>query len=145
VGDLIEAMGALAEKSASWKNTLRVLGERLARTCSRLCIARWSLYTIRHVAIATWKRAGLKAAEIAALCGHRSTRTARLHYTGSRHGWAANYACVRPNEELVAWIAERNIPRGAAVAPPLDAISQEQSDPASSTADDPTSTFVLNP
>ena len=44
---------------------------------------------------ANWKRASLSDAEIAALAGHGSTRTARQHYAGGRHGWTAEFACAR--------------------------------------------------
>ena len=66
-----------AEVGSNWRKILGRLGERLARVCARIGIRRWSLYTTRHVAIANWKRASLSDAEIAALAGHSSTRTAR--------------------------------------------------------------------
>ena len=103
-----------AEAGGNWRKILGRLGERLARVCARLEICRWSLYTTRHVAIANWKRAGLSDAEIAALAGHSSTRTARQHYAGGRHGWTAEFACARPDPDLVAAIVAHN---GVTTAP----------------------------
>jgi integrase len=97
-----------AEGGSNWRKILGRLGERLARVCARIGIPRWSLYTTRHVAIASWKRAGLSDAEIAALAGHSSTRTARQHYAGGRHGWTAEFACVSPDPDLVAAIVAHN-------------------------------------
>jgi integrase len=97
-----------AEVGDDWRKILGRLGERLARICARIEIQRWSLYTTRHVAMATWKRAGLSDAEIAALAGHSSTRTARQHYAGERHGWAPEFACARPDPNLVDSIVAYN-------------------------------------
>jgi integrase len=97
-----------AETGNDWRKILGRLGERLARVCARIGIRRWSLYTTRHVAIANWKRAGLSDAEIAALAGHSSTRTARQHYAGGRHGWTAEFACARPDPDIVAAIVAHN-------------------------------------
>jgi hypothetical protein len=97
-----------AEASRNWRKVLGRLGERLARVCARIGIRRWSLYTTRHAAIANWKRAGLSDAEISALAGHSSTRTARQHYAGGRHGWTADFACARPDPDFVAAIVAHN-------------------------------------
>jgi integrase len=107
---LIEDIKELAANKSSWRKVLGVLGERLARVCRRLGLRRWSLYTLRHIAQASWKRAGLSAAMIAALAGHISTKTARNHYAGARHGWDASFACARPAPSLVAMIEAHNCP-----------------------------------
>jgi integrase len=96
------------EAGGNWRKTLGRLGERLARVCARIGIPRWSLYTSRHVAIANWKRGGLTEAEIAALAGHSSTRTARQHYAGGRHGWSPEFACARADPDLVGAILQHN-------------------------------------
>jgi hypothetical protein len=119
--DLIEGIRQLAEQKDDWGKVLRVLGERLARLCKRLKIPRWSLYTVRHIAEATWKRAGLSAAQIAALSGHISIKTARNHYAGSRHGWSAKFACARPAPSLVSMIERHNSTSLAAQNPARDA------------------------
>jgi hypothetical protein len=96
-----------AEVGSDWRKMLGRLGERLARVCARIRTRRWSLYTTRHLAIANWKRAGLSDAEIAALAGHSSTRTARQHYAAGRHGWTAEFACARPDPALVSKVNAR--------------------------------------
>ena len=102
VSGLIDELRLLfAESNKSWRRILGRLGERLARVCARIGIRRWSLYTIRHVAVASWKKAGLSNGEIAALAGHSSTRTARQHYAGGRHGWKADFACARLDPALL--------------------------------------------
>lgn len=50
--------------------------ERLAPICRRLGLTRILLYTLRHVAIATWKRAKVGRVTIAAMAGHISVKTA---------------------------------------------------------------------
>jgi integrase len=111
VSHLIEQVPLLfAEAGNDWRKILGRLGERLARVCARIGLRRWSLYTTRHVAIANWKRGGLSAAEIAALTGHSSTRTARQHYASGRHGWTAEFACARPDPDIVAAIVAHNTP-----------------------------------
>jgi integrase len=104
------------EAGSNWRKILGRLGERLARVCARIGIPRWSLYTTRHVAIAAWKRGGLSDAEIAALAGHSSTRTARQHYAGGRHGWTPGFACARPDPDLVAAILQHNAVKTAPVS-----------------------------
>jgi hypothetical protein len=85
-----------AEVGSNWRKILgRLRGAAGASLCT-IGIRRWSLYTTRHVAIANWKRASLSDAEIAALAGHSSTRTARQHCAGGRLGWSAKFACARP-------------------------------------------------
>ncbi|UYQ72577.1 hypothetical protein OF122_01955 [Pelagibacterium flavum] len=62
---------------AKWQ---KCLAGQITRACERVKIRNLSLYSFRHVAIATWTRAGLSALEIAKLCGHLSIRTAHAHY-----------------------------------------------------------------
>ena len=117
------------EAGNDWRKILGRLGERLARVCARIGIRRWSLYTTRHVAIANWKKEGLSDAEIAALTGHSSTLTARQHYAGGRHGWAAEFACARPDPDIVAAIVAHN----GVVTAPLSAKSDPMSVTSAST------------
>lgn len=70
---------------AQYKAWAKDLAEALARACKRAGIRRLSLYSFRHVALATWKKAGMSAPEIAALAGHLSQTSAR-NYAGGRHG-----------------------------------------------------------
>ncbi|GAB5429114.1 MAG: hypothetical protein Devi2KO_25730 [Devosia indica] len=69
----------------AYKSWAKDLAEALARACNRAGIRRLSLYSFRHLALATWKKAGLSGPEIAELAGHISERSAR-HYSGARHG-----------------------------------------------------------
>lgn len=121
-----------AEAGNNWRRVLGRLGERLARLCARIEIRRWSLYTTRHVAIANWKRAGLSDAEIAALTGHSSTRTARRHYASGRYGWTAEFACARPKRGLVAEIVARNAVTTCPVSVKSEALSVAPTDAVSS-------------
>lgn len=70
---------------SAYKSWAKDLAEALARACKRAGIRRLSLYSFRHLALATWKKAGLSGLEIAELAGHLSERSAR-HYAGARHG-----------------------------------------------------------
>jgi hypothetical protein len=108
IGDLIALFHRLFdEEEEGWRRALGVLGERLARVCKRLKIRRWSLYTPRHIAIASWKKAGLSPREIAGLAGHISLNTASKHYAGSRFGWTAKFAGARPGPSVMAIIEAR--------------------------------------
>lgn len=70
---------------AAYKAWAKNLAEAIARACKRAGIRRLSLYSFRHQALATWKKAGLSGREIALLAGHLSERSAR-HYASARHG-----------------------------------------------------------
>lgn len=70
---------------AHYKAWAKDVAEALARACKRAETRRLSLYSFRHVALATWKKAGLSGPEIAALAGHLSERSASA-YAGARHG-----------------------------------------------------------
>ena len=94
----------LIAQYGSWERVQKILAERLARTCCRVGVARICLYALRHAAIATWKRAGLQPAEIAALAGHISIKTAWRHYAGANSGWRPSFVCVEPDKRVVARI-----------------------------------------
>lgn len=66
-----------------FRNRLR---QALQRACVRGGIRELSLYSFRHVAIATWKRAGMSAKDIARLAGHISLQSAGRHYAGAKVG-----------------------------------------------------------
>ena len=91
---LLHVMKQLSKKLGSIERVCRILAERLARICRRLGLVRISLYSLRHVAIATWKRAGLDPISIAALAGHISAKTAWRHYARGKHGWHPARLCV---------------------------------------------------
>jgi hypothetical protein len=91
---LIEIIAKLTEKRGSWESVHRILAERLARICHRLGLVRISLYSLRHAAIATWKKAKLDRVTLAALAGHISVKTASRYYAPSKHGWDLKNMCV---------------------------------------------------
>jgi integrase len=87
-----------------WRNAI---AELLARCCKALKLRRLSLYSLRHVALATWARAGVAPWEIAALAGHASLNSAR-HYAGARHGWTASDGIAAADPARVAALQERH-------------------------------------
>ncbi|MBM1173019.1 hypothetical protein [Microvirga arabica] len=87
-----------------WRNAI---AELLARCCKALALRRLSLYSLRHVALATWARAGLSPWEIAALAGHASLNSAR-HYAGARHGWTASDGTADADPARVAALQQRH-------------------------------------
>jgi integrase len=64
----------------------KCLAEQMRRACIRIGIRELAPYSFRHIAIATWSRAGLSPQEIAHLCGHTSIRTAHTHYARAAAG-----------------------------------------------------------
>lgn len=103
---LISAVGALIEIHGSWEKTRGILAERLARICKRLGLVRISLYSLRHAAIASWKRAKLSRVEIAAMAGHISIKTASRHYARSKHGWDPKNLCVKAESETISVVRQ---------------------------------------
>ncbi len=75
-----------AASAGSWKRLNDRLASRLARTCKAIGIPRVSLYTIRHVGMATAKT-WMAPEEVAAAAGHGHVRTAMMHYAKARTGW----------------------------------------------------------
>jgi integrase len=67
-----------------WRNTI---ASSLARASLVAGGRRLSLYSFRHIALATWEKNGFSAAEIALLAGHLSLHTARSHYARAGSGW----------------------------------------------------------
>lgn len=83
----------------------KCLAEQMRRACIRIGIRELAPYSFRHIAIATWSRAGLSPEEIARLCGHTSIRTAHTHYARAAAGHkrkAVARSDLEPGNELVA-------------------------------------------
>jgi integrase len=99
---LISRLKTLIEELGSWERLHDILAERLARICHRLGLPRISLYSLRHIAIATWKRAGFDRFEIAALAGHISIETAWRHYAPAKFGWNPKNVCVKAAPKTLA-------------------------------------------
>ncbi len=103
---LIEMIGTLVEMHGSWEKVHGLLAERLARICKRLRLVRISLYSLRHAAMATWKRAKLSRVEIAALAGHISITTACRHYAPGKHGWDPKTVRVNADPQTIAIVRQ---------------------------------------
>lgn len=102
---LVAILPVAMERYGTWSRLRNALSERLARSCVRTETRRLALYCFRHVAIATWKAAGLDALAIAALAGQASLKTQQT-YAGSRHGWTTG-ELPEPDPELMAKIERR--------------------------------------
>ena len=106
INQLIGLIRTLIEKYGSWEKAHDILAERLARICRRLRLVRISLYSMRHAAIATWKRAKLSRVEIAALAGHISIKTACRHYAPSKHGWDPQIVCAKADPRTISVVRQ---------------------------------------
>lgn len=108
------------ERFESWRNAI---AEALARASKAAAGRRLSLYSFRHVALATWKANGFSAADIALMAGHLDLRSAG-HYAAGRHGWRDETALVSPlkpspSEDLASPSVGENVSRtGADTAEP---------------------------
>ena len=93
--------GLTKTEFAKWQ---KVLAEQMRRACVRIGIRELSLYSFRHVAIASWAAAGLSPKEIADLCGHISVRTAHTHYAraavGHKRKAIVSAVLTAPTEQL---------------------------------------------
>lgn len=97
----LQKLRKAAESSGGWPVLLRRLAARLARVYRELNIRRVSLYTLRHVGMATAKL-HLEAREVAAAAGHASVTTATSHYAKRRSGWRRLKVVCRPTRDSVA-------------------------------------------
>ena len=88
------------EASGNWRVLHGRLAARLARACRILNIKRVSLYTLRHVGMATAKL-HLEPREVAAAAGHASVATATSHYAKRRTGWRKFQVVCRPTRDSV--------------------------------------------
>ena len=83
------------DAAGGWRVLHGRLAARLARVCRTLNIKRVSLYTLRHVGMATAKL-HLEAREVAAAAGHASVATTTSHYAKRRTGWRGLKVVCRP-------------------------------------------------
>lgn len=88
------------DAAGGWRVLHGRLAARLARVCRKLNIRRVSLYTLRHVGMATAKL-HLEAREVAAAAGHASVETATSHYAKRRTGWRRFQVVCRPTRDSV--------------------------------------------
>lgn len=87
--------------TGDWRKLRDRLAARLARVCKKLAIKRVSLYTVRHVGIATAKT-WMAPVEVAASAGHGSVRTATTHYAKRRTGWLGLKLAGKPSAKSIA-------------------------------------------
>jgi hypothetical protein len=106
IATLIGMINTLTKEMGSWEKVHDILAERLARICRRLRLVRISLYSLRHAAIATWKKAKLSRIEIAAMAGHISIKTASRHYAPSKHGWGPKAVCVKADPQTISVVRQ---------------------------------------
>lgn len=88
------------DAAGGWRVLHGRLAARLARACRTLNIRRVSLYTLRHVGMATAKL-HLGAREVAAAAGHASVATTTSHYAKRRTGWRRLKVVCRPTRDSV--------------------------------------------
>lgn len=104
---------------AKWQ---KVIANQMMRACKRIDIRILSLYSFRHVAIASWAAAGLSPQEIADLCGHISIRTAHTHYARADKGHKRR-TVVRPvslDHTVKAATKGQGEQAPARLSPPID-------------------------
>ncbi|QDZ11599.1 site-specific integrase [Devosia ginsengisoli] len=119
---------------AKWQ---KCLAGQLERACERIGARVLSLYSFRHVAIASWAAAGLSPPEIALLCGHLSVHTAHTHYARAGVGHkrkAVARAVVVPQNEPVPPAGKLGYERAPKMLSP---------DPTNPTAPDQEPGFVI--
>lgn len=82
----ISETGRLTNEHGGTYNFYHLFKQRLYRACDDLKIRRISPYTLRHVAIAGFKKSGFTRQEIAVIVNHASDRTATERYGKCRTG-----------------------------------------------------------
>lgn len=96
----LDRLRTAAQEAGAWKKLHNRLASRLARVCRSLGIARVSLYTLRHVGMATAKT-WMAPEEVAAAAGHASVHTAMTHFAKRRTGWVGLRLAGRPSPAIV--------------------------------------------
>lgn len=95
------ALKRALEHTGDWRRLRDRLAARLARVCKKLGIGRVSLYTLRHVGIATAKT-WMTPIEVAASAGHGAVRTATSHYAKRRTGWIGLKLAGKPSAKSIS-------------------------------------------
>jgi hypothetical protein len=95
-----------AARARYWQRFHERLAKALTRACAEIGVKKIALYTLRHCALATAKRA-MSPQEVAAFAGHASVRTAQQSYAKRRHGWRLAKVPARPAVEMVAKVRVR--------------------------------------
>jgi integrase len=97
----LASLQAEAKVVGTYARLQTLLAARLVRHCQKAGVRRVSLYTLRHLGMATAKRF-LAPEEVAALAGHATDRTATEHYAKARYGRRAPAVLPRANEADIA-------------------------------------------
>lgn len=100
VGRLLEDLQRATAHAGGHDILWQRLRTRIARACRRAKIRRIAPYTTRHVGLATAKQT-LSIEEVAAIAGHKTTRTTVSRYARRSTGLALHLGQVRPDPELV--------------------------------------------
>ncbi len=101
MAQFLEDFRRAADSAGCWQRFHERLAKHLERVCRRLGIAKVSLYTLRHCAIATAKNSH-SAREVAAHAGQKSEETAKRAYAKKSAGWVLPSPMVVPSVEIVA-------------------------------------------
>ncbi|SKA22264.1 hypothetical protein SAMN05428963_108188 [Consotaella salsifontis] len=99
----LQRLREAAAEAGGWARLWSRIAARIARACKRCAIRRVSLYSTRHAALATAKQL-LSMEEVAALAGHKTTRTATVHYAKRRSGLSARLRCGAPTPETTSQV-----------------------------------------
>jgi len=121
LGEFLADFKREAARARCWQQFAERLAKALTRACAEVGVKKIALYTLRHCALATAKRA-MSPQEVAAFAGHASVQTAQQSYAKRRHGWRLAKVAARPTAEMVAKVrvnakAHFAPERGAALRP----------------------------
>jgi integrase len=97
---LLEAIHRAVRQAGSRDAFWQRLRSRVARACKRLRIPRIAPYTTRHIGLATAKQV-MPIEQVAALAGHKTTRTTTERYARRSVGLARYLVSPRPDADLV--------------------------------------------
>ena len=97
----LRRLNKASHAAGGWAKLHGRLASRLARVCKAVGIDRVSLYTLRHVGIASAKT-WMEPHEVAAAAGHGSVHTATSHYAKRRTGWRGLRLAGKPLPESIA-------------------------------------------
>jgi integrase len=101
LGEFLAEFKREADRAGCWQRFHERLAKALARACAEIGVRKIALYTLRHCALATAKRA-MSPREVAAFAGHASVRTAQQYYAKRRQGWRLDKVPARPAAEMAA-------------------------------------------
>ena len=129
----IACIRRMAARGAAWQEEERYaemqaeVSRVLHAACPKAGVPAISLYSMRHVATASWKKAGLTREAVSALLGHSTTRCAAQCYGKRRSGWPADIdGLVQPVPEEVATVRARHRLFAKQPLPPATDLGQDE-------------------